>query len=381
MIVFIREERLKFLLIILISVFLFTQCKNNLNDDAEKVKIKGKVMDASYVNIDGKEIVWFLSGTGKAYNDNNSKKPIKEPIWLNKYSMDEKKVVKKIKLDTDFFPHNMRLVQYNKKLFIFSSNAEDRYYYVINIISGDPVETITQFQQRSPKLSAGIAKLQYTDHGNLFNSCIDIMSRDGYSMIYSIAYDSLYSQRSDLETILKEKMTEFELVPENNAGAYDRKLLCKKKWEDVTYESHTYKEIEKGNWQMITEIVKTGSKREIKTVLDSNWVFLKGEILYQDMQCAIVVHEAGLGRELEDCQRFLTCMDTTGNVLWKINAVDKISEKLLRSDKGTSDIFFVKNHFSIKRVDSVFSIFYTPEEGVLYIMKCDTGDRIAKLVL
>ena len=275
----------------------------------------------------------------------------------------------------------MRLLQFGKKLYVISNISEDRFYFVANILSGDTLETLKQFEQRSPKFSAGIASIQYLDQGNKYNSYFNILSRDGYSMIYSIVYDSLFNERVDLDKLLKEDMVEFELISEPSTGSNDRKVLCKKRWEDIFYESHSFKEDAKGNLEVVKEIINTGNKRETKTVLDSNWIFLKGEILYQDMQYAVVLHEAGLGMEEEDCQRFFTCMDTSGNVSWKINAVEDISESIMRTKESLTDMFFLKDNFRIKRSGNVFTIFYKSDDQIVYIMNCITGDKIEKLKL
>jgi hypothetical protein len=370
-------------LVITIGFYFF----HTRNNSGEGVKIKGKLMDVSVVDTGNNPFMWILTNGTKTYTKETrtanshsiERKGIGEKLWLYKYDLKQKKIAGKQKIKLDYLPFTMRLVQHEGKMWLVSTHPNNICFNVFDKITGDTLETLEQFQQRFPVMSAGISSLRYQEnpeYGGL--SYISVETRDGHSLFYSITGDTLYKQISDLQKdeYLRSQGTQiaFKLDNEPHSGSSARKVLYREEKKEDTYEMYSF-ELDR----MIQK--KSGFLRTEKILLDSNHAFLNGSIVYQDQDNAIILHDAGLGDETEDRQRFFTCADRNGKILWQKNITEKISKKLIRSDEGVSSIFFVKSQFHINRINDVFTVSYLGGDGVIYLVNRLNGKEILKLDL
>ena len=375
-----------FILVALIITFAFYVYLKSKNPGSGG-KIKGKLMDVAYVQDGDNEFIWILTNGTKTYIQEThspgrhtiEQKGMGEKLWLYKYSLKEDKIIEKKKIRVDFIPQHIKLIQHDKELFLVNIFQNNLCFNVFDKISGDTVCTFEQFQQRFPIMQAGISSLFYknfSDHDGM--SYISIETRDGHTLFYSIPYDTIYTKRIDMSNDYYKRLEGdeilFKLEYEINSGAGKRKILYRlDKYED-TYEMYS---VDLG--RMITR--KSGFIKTESTLLDSGNVFLNGRIVFQDQENVIILHDAGLGDNDEDRQRFFTCYDRKGKRLWKLNLSEKISEELFRTDEATSDIFFMGQDFNISRTGDIFTIAYLKGDGVMYAINRSNGKELYRLEL
>jgi len=94
--------------------------------------------------------------------------------------------------------------------------------------------------------------------------------------------------------------------------------------------------------------------KSTSTPLNPGKVYIEGIILYQDSDCAIILHQDQAGKK---ANRMLTCVDASGKEKWTTPPAELFDELKVDEDKNAfSQIFFMKDKISAERLGNIVAL-------------------------
>lgn len=251
--------------------------------------------------------------------------------------------------------------------------------HVLDTSTGDETLNLQSFTDKFPEFKSGIYEMRYFD-STLFYKHLSIKTLDGGSYEYYPNFDRLAASDYDLLSWLyvnkfddMSKVTtgwvldgserkELYLVKGIKAGVISAvRGQNKDDYIDSTYTA----EYEKRNGEY-TELTTITS-----TKVDTELAFLKGEILYQDSDVVLILHQSD-ARDL--APKMVTLVDKDKGVAWTANE-DKLLPQMRTNPNDTfTQMFFIKDDFSAERVkDSIMVKF---KQGGIVAFDIPTGNVV-----
>lgn len=222
----------------------------------------------------------------------------------------------------------------------FSTGPNKAGVHTYDPVTGSEKLNTDSFCEKFPELSGGLSQLYYFPSPPRLN----LETTDGRKPVYDITNDKLYASDAEFRNSFKDRkntITVFALGIENSGESARKKLFL------VTGP-------ESSLWGRNVEEYYFTSSSTLKFMLNSESkaiakgkVFLEGVMLYQDDDACFVLHQDKTGNNAE---RFLSCVDKSGTVLWTVSTEDELTRKLRATDDNSlSSMFFIKSGVKLSR--------------------------------
>lgn len=241
--------------------------------------------------------------------------------------------------------------------------------HVLDTNTNQETLNLQSFTDKFPEFKSGIYEMRYFD-STLFYKHFSIKTLDGRSYEYYPNFDRLAASDYDLMNWLY--VNKFDDMSKVTTGwvldGSDRKELYlvkgikagvisavqgqnKDDYIDSTYTTEYVKR--NGEYTEPTTITSTK--------VDTDLAFLKGEVLYQDSDIILILHQQD-ARDL--APKMLTLVDKDKGVVWTADE-DKLLPQMRTNPNDTfTQMFFIRDHFSAERVkDSIMVKF--KEVGII----------------
>ncbi len=309
--------------------------------------LKGDLVDMTYVaGKDGSGKLWVVSDGSFYYVSSYETPGHKE--WGSKclfcklytyiYDPVEKKVIQKIQTDYDGLPPKPQLFYIDNYVWKISREQFENEPAInkYNAETGEEIMDTKSFIKKFPQLSTGIIEL----HINENPLALDITTSDGQNFFYLLNYDTLFTDRRDMNKFIKNTKTEIKtaFMLEEESGT-PRKILYKVKGPaSIMQDNHIL-----SSQLDDPDYLKRHYNSE-STLLTPDRVFIEGIILCYTEDAAVILHQNRVGKKAD---RLLTCVDANGEVRWTIPPTELFEElKIDEEEDPFSKIFFMKDNIS-----------------------------------
>lgn len=248
---------------------------------------------------------------------------------------------------------------------------------VLDTTTNKEVLNLQGFVDKFPELKSGVYRMQFFDD-KLFYKHISIKTLDGSSFEYYPEFDRLAASTYELKNWLY--VNKYDDMSKETTGwvlrGSDRKDLHLVKGikalvmsavegqnKDQYVDSVYSDEFEKRNGANAERPVITA------TQVATDVAFLNGEILYQDSDVVLILHQVD-ARDLSP--KMVTLVHKDKGVAWTVNE-DKLLPKMRTNPNDTfTSMFFIKDEFSAERVkDSLMLKF---KQGGVVAFDISTGN-------
>ncbi len=230
-----------------------------------------------------------------------------------------------------------------------SSGPNKAGVYTYDPVTGSEKMNTESFCQKFEELNDGLTQIYYYPNPPRMN----IETADGRKPVYDITSDKLYAGDTEFRNSFKDKknnMTVFALGIENS-GESARKRLFLVTGPESRLWSRSVEEYYFTSSSTLKFMLNAESK-----VIAKGKVFLEGVMLYQDDDACFVFHQDKTGSNAE---RFLSCIDKSGTVIWSESTDGDLTRKLRASDDNSlSSMFFVKNGIKLSRSGNLILFIY-----------------------
>ena len=284
--------------------------------------------------------LWVLakgSKTGRTVTPSLNTIYIYEPL--------EKKILKTITGKFEVSGQNFKFYSYNDKIWFIRSidswndDSEDP-VNVFNSKTMNEILNTKSFVEKFDELSVGIQSITFDNRLTGFN----ITTNDGKKYVYKIKDDKLLTEKEWYDeknyTNEKTKVFYYTLMPEPHTEGrmlLYRLYVPKSKIPESDFNDSYF-------WDTFLQSFYRKGAKEITP----DEVFFRGNILYQDKDVIIILHniEADPNSEIK-----LTCLDTDGKELWVKQQVELFDVKLNSKHK-------------VRRIDNTI-IFKAKDAGII----------------
>jgi hypothetical protein len=272
----------------------------------------------------------------------------KEMLWLMSYEYKDSKYIQHTYIydpynEKTIFNESKRFDAYppTPKLFLndnelWSVNSESGSgrpgINVFNPLTGSEISNTESFIEKYPELKSGISRIYAYD----VPPRLDIETRDGRKFFFDITSNKMYTGYAEYKkTLSNSKISIFALGVENSSENARKRLFIVTGPESSLSERHVEE-----NYFSNLSTVKFITKSDAKVLIEDK-IFLEGVLLYQDDESCFVFYQNQTGANAE---RFLSCINKEGTLVWTASTEKDLFAKLKASDKeSASSMFFIKS--------------------------------------
>ncbi|MFA5403788.1 MAG: hypothetical protein WC358_02525 [Ignavibacteria bacterium] len=309
---------------------------------SQKSSLNGMMMNAVIApDEEGNNNLWVMT-----YKYKNSKYYINTYI----YNPEENIILKNFENVSPVFPSITKLLFINNEVWKVNSSSTglEAEINVYNPESGEEKLNTRGFTEKYPELQSGISNLWVYE--SPFN--ISFETKDGRKPVLDLEKDKMYESSTAFRNSFRDEKNEISIfaLGVERSGEEARKKLYLVTGPKSNLRDKNISESYFSNPSTLKFITKS----EAKSLTDK--VFLEGIMTYQDDESCFVFYQNQTGSEAE---RYLSCIDKTGNILWTVSTESELFEKLRATSKDAfSTMFFIKSNVHVSRSGDLVLLVY-----------------------
>lgn len=319
----------------------------NKKTGKEKRVSRSSSMDGTLMNTaiapdkDGNNNLWVMT-----YKYKSSKYYINTYI----YNPEENEIIKDFETVSGSFPSVSKLLYINKEVWKMNSSTTglEAGIYIYDPTTGDEKMNTEGFTAKYPELQAGISNFWLYEHP----LSINFETKDGRKPVLDLNNEKMYDNASEFRNSFKDEKEEISIfsLGVEKSGEEARKKLFLLTGPKSNLRDRNVSETYFSN----PSTLKFFTKSEAKVLTDK--VFLEGIMPYQDDEACFVFYQNQIG---SDAERYLSCIDKVGKIVWTVSTEDELFTKLRATNKDAfSTMFFIKSSVHVSRSGDLVLLTY-----------------------